>query len=345
MGSSIQARSAHGPTEGTQLVDVRDLSVEFAFRRKSIRAVDEVSLSFGRGETLGLVGESGSGKTTLGMAIAGLLPANARVRNGVVTVGDETLTGRDERDLCAIRGDLVGVVFQDPMTALNPTMTVGRQVAESWLLHRPGGRDQAMAEAERMLELVGMPSPRRALDAYPHQLSGGMRQRACIAAALICRPALLVADEPTTALDVTTQDQIMRLFERLKTEFDMSILLITHDMGVVAGHTDKVAVMYAGEIVEQGETLAIFDSPRHRYTTALLDSVTKLDCDKAAPLRTIAGMPPDLSETKRGCYFATRCQAADDACRRETPRWWTVSDTHRHRCFHPTDTDQGDVSE
>jgi peptide/nickel transport system ATP-binding protein len=329
---------------GAELVDVRELSVEIAVsKRRSLRAVDDVSLSIRRGETVGLVGESGSGKTTLGMAIAGLLPSNARVTTGSVRIGSETLTGRKERELCAIRGDLVGVVFQDPMTALNPTMTVGRQVAESWLLHRPGGREEARAEAEKMLELVGMPSPRRALDSYPHQLSGGMRQRACIAAALICRPALLVADEPTTALDVTTQDQIMRLFGQLKEELDMAILLITHDMGVVAGHTDRVAVMYAGQVVEQGETVAIFDSPRHRYTTALLDSVTKLDCDKAAPLRSILGMPPNLGDLSEGCHFAARCQLADDTCRQQTPRWASASTTHQHRCFHPSQNGQTDA--
>ncbi|GAA2015477.1 ABC transporter ATP-binding protein [Catenulispora yoronensis] len=314
---------------------VENLCVDVATRDGSLRAVDGASLTIAEGEVFGLVGESGCGKTTLGMAIAGLLPSAARTVAGTVSVAGRTLTGLRERELRRIRGDLVGVVFQDPMTTLNPTMKVGRQVAEPFRLHRDTTARAARHAAEQMLDLVGLPNPGRVLDAYPHQLSGGMRQRVCIAAALICRPKLLIADEPTTALDVTTQDQILRLFQRLRAELGMSILLVTHDMGVIAANADRVGVMYAGQLAEVGPVLEIFDSPQHRYTRALLESVPTLDTDLSRPLRTIPGLPPRLDRVGPGCRFAPRCGFADDACSAADLPWRELSPMHSHRCVHP----------
>jgi peptide/nickel transport system ATP-binding protein len=331
-GTATTPGDARPRTEA--LVSVEGLAVEVTARSGRLRAVDGATLSIAEGEVFGLVGESGCGKTTLAMAIASLLPTAAKVVEGSVTVDGRKLTGLPERQLRQVRGDLVGVVFQDPMSTLNPTMKVGRQVAEPFRLHRDTTSKAAMIEAEQMLELVGLPNPRRVLDSYPHQLSGGMRQRICIAAALICRPKLLIADEPTTALDVTTQDQILRLFQKLRAEFRMSVLLVTHDMGVIAGQADRVGVMYAGQLAEVGSVLEIFDSPRHRYTQALLESVPTLETDVSQPLQTIPGLPPRLDRIGLGCRFAPRCRFADEACD-TLPDWQRLSSTHSHRCAHP----------
>jgi peptide/nickel transport system ATP-binding protein len=249
------------------VLEISDLSVDIRLRRSFVHAVDGVTLSVEAGETVGIVGESGCGKSTLGLAIAGLLPGNARPR-GNIKLNDQELVGLGERKLMAVRGAQVGIVFQDPMTSLNPTRRIGVQVGEALRLHRGVSKAQALDAAADMLGLVGMPRPKEQLDRFPHELSGGMRQRAVIAAALICEPKVLIADEPTTALDVTTQSQILDLFDQLRQTLGMAMLLVTHDMGVVAGHTDRVFVMYAGRGVETGGTAEVFARPRHRYTEA-----------------------------------------------------------------------------
>jgi peptide/nickel transport system ATP-binding protein len=285
------------------------------------------------GETVGIVGESGCGKSTLGLALAGLLPDNAATRGSIRLAGRE-LAGLGERELRAVRGAEVGIVFQDPMTSLNPTRRIGDQVGETLRLQRGASKEAARAAAAEMLDLVGLPRPREQLDRFPHELSGGMRQRAVIASALICEPRLLIADEPTTALDVTTQAQILELFDRLQTSLGMATLLITHDMGVVAGHADRVFVMYAGREAETGGTQEVFDEPRHRYTAALLSSILRMETERKTTLYTIPGRPPDLTRQQAGCPFAPRCTAASPECA-STPPPVTTAGGHRWLCHHP----------
>jgi peptide/nickel transport system ATP-binding protein len=242
-----------------------------------------------------------------------------------------------------VRGTEVGIVFQDPMTSLNPSQRIGVQVGEALRVQRGASKAAAREAAAEMLDLVGLPRPHEQLDRFPHELSGGMRQRVVIAAALICRPRLLIADEPTTALDVTTQAQIMELFDRLRQTLGMATLLITHDMGVVAGHADRVFVMYAGRGAETGSTAEIFETPRHRYTAALLDSVLRLQTPRRSELATIPGRPPDLTVRTPGCPFAPRCPAASGRCSADIP---AISDEggHHWRCYHPSDQAEGTLS-
>jgi peptide/nickel transport system ATP-binding protein len=315
------------------VLEIGALSVDIGLRRGVVHAVDGVSLSLRAGESVGIVGESGCGKSTLGLAVSGLLPANA-VTTGSVRVAGQQLTGMTERELQAVRGTKVGIVFQDPMTSLNPTKRIGTQVGETLRLQRGASQAAAREAAGEMLALAGLPRPRDMLDRYPHELSGGMRQRVVIAAALICEPAVLVADEPTTALDVTTQSQILELFDDLRQRLGMALLLITHDMGVVAGHTDRVMVMYGGQEVELGSTADLFATPRHRYTEALLASILHLDTPRGQTLRAIGGRPPDLTTTFGACRFAPRCAAAEQDCRAAAPALAGPAD-HRHRCLHP----------
>ena len=317
------------------VLEISDLSVDIRLRRSSVHAVDGVSLSVEAGETVGIVGESGCGKSTLGLAIAGLLPGNARPR-GNIKLNDQELVGLGERKLMAVRGAQVGIVFQDPMTSLNPTRRIGVQVGEALRLHRGVSKAQALDAAAEMLGLVGMPRPKEQLDRFPHELSGGMRQRAVIAAALICEPKVLIADEPTTALDVTTQSQILDLFDRLRQTLGMAMLLVTHDMGVVAGHTDRVFVMYAGRGVETGDTAEVFARPRHRYTEALLASILRMETQRKTKLYTIGGRPPDLTGDLRGCRFAPRCAAATAECGEAEPPPEQAGQ-HSWRCYHPAE--------
>ena len=301
------------------VLEVEDLTTEFHLRRSNVVAVDDVSFHVDEGECVGVVGESGCGKTTTGLSIMRLLPDV-----GHITAGSVRLLGRDvaplsEKEMCKVRGNDVGMIFQDPLTSLNPTMTIGRQIAESVRLHRGASKAQARERALEVLSLVDMPRPRERLDTYPHQLSGGLRQRVMIAMALACEPKLLIADEPTTALDVTIQAQILDLIDDLRQQLKMAVVLITHDMGVIAGRTDRVLVMYAGKIVEEAPTLEMFTAMRHRYSEALLASVPKLDQDASVPLRSIAGLPPDLSHPIGHCRFAPRCRFAQDKCWDEEP--------------------------
>ena len=301
------------------MLSVRDLRVEFKGRRL-VRAVRGVSYDLARGETLGIVGESGSGKTVSALSLLGLLPPKAgRITNGSVKFEGRELVGLPESDMNGVRGAQIGMIFQDPLSSLNPVLTIGRQITESLETHRGVTGKAATARAVELLELVGIPNAGLRIREYPHQFSGGMRQRAMIAMALACEPTLLVADEPTTALDVTIQAQILELLRRLRNELGMAVLLITHDLGVIAGFADRVAVMYAGRIVETGMTEEVLANPKHPYTVGLLRSMPRLDRVRQARLTPIEGSPPDLATDLRGCAFVPRCHWRMEVCRSIDP--------------------------
>ena len=274
------------------VLEVEGLRTEFRLKHSTVVAVDDVSFHVEEGECVGVVGESGCGKTTTGLSIMRLLPNVGHITGGSIQPPGPRPRPLSEKEMCQVRGNEIGMIFQDPLTSLNPTMTIGRQIAESVRLHRGATKAQARERALEVLSLVDMPRPPERLDTYPHQLSGGLRQRVMIAMALACEPKLLIADEPTTALDVTIQAQILDLIDSLRQQLEMAVILITHDMGVIAGRTDRVLVMYAGKIVEEASTLEIFTAMRHPYSEALLASVPKLDQDASVPLRSIAGLPP-----------------------------------------------------
>jgi peptide/nickel transport system ATP-binding protein len=328
-----------------RLLELDDLQTRIRLRSGTVHAVDGLSLELDAGETLGIVGESGCGKTMAAMSIMRLLP-----RGGYIAGGEIRLDGRDlvklpDAGLRKVRGNEIGMVFQDPMTSLNPTMTIGRQIAEAVLTHREVSREQATQRAVEVLDMVGLPRPAERIRAYPHQLSGGLRQRVMIAMALACHPKLLIADEPTTALDVTIQAQILNLLDELKRELGMGIILITHDMGVIAGRADRVAVMYAGRKVETAETVQLFKHVRHPYTEALLASIPQLDQDRSQELYSIPGIPPDLRRPPLGCRFAPRCAFATERCRREDPRLAGEDPGHPYACFHPRNSSASDMGE
>jgi peptide/nickel transport system ATP-binding protein len=297
----------------TPLLQLRDLDTDIALRGGTVHALDGVSLEVRPGETLGVVGESGSGKTMTALSIMGLLPHGGRVTGGEILFEGRDLRSLPADDVRRIRGVRMGMVFQDPLTSLNPTMRIGTQVAEPLRVHAKAGKAEARARAIDMLRRVGMPRPDSIADNYPHELSGGMRQRVAIAMALVCSPRLLIADEPTTALDVTTQRQILELIDDLREEFGMAVILVTHDLGVIAGRADRVAVMYAGRVVETATTRELFRTPRHRYTEALLEALP--EAAHGERLYSIPGLPPDLSQPLTGCRFAPRCRHATDECR------------------------------
>jgi peptide/nickel transport system ATP-binding protein len=325
----------------TPVLQLENLRTEFRMRSSSVVAVDGVSFDVGEGECVGIVGESGCGKSTTGLSIMRLLPANGHLTGGTISLLGRDLAGLDEKQMRQVRGNEVALIPQDPMTSLNPTMTIGRQIAEGVRLHRNASRKQARNRALEVLRLVEMPQPAERLNQYPHELSGGLRQRVMIAMALACEPKLLIADEPTTALDVTIQAQILDLIDDLRQQLAMAVVLITHDMGVIAGRTDRVIVMYAGKVSEEAETGELFNRIRHPYSEALLASVPKLDQRRDERLLSIPGLPPDLSRTITNCRFAPRCQYATDRCRSEDPPLTDVGDghglVHRFACFHPVD--------
>ena len=317
------------------VVELVDLRTDIAMRKGTAHPVGGVSLTVGKGETLGIVGESGCGKTMTALSIMRLLPPGGHVAGGAIRFGDLDLATVDEAGMRKVRGNRVGMIFQDPMTSLNPCMTVGDQVAETVLLHREVTKAQARDRAEEVLELVGLPRAKERLDSYPHLLSGGMRQRVVIAMALACEPELLIADEPTTALDVTIQKQILELIDDLRARLGMAVILVTHDLGVIAGHTDRVAVMYAGMVVETSTTRDLFANPRHPYTEALFRALPE-NVDPDRKLYAIPGLPPDLSDPPLGCRFAARCSYATDECRAQEPE--LTEGEHSFACFHPLDT-------
>ena len=322
---------------GAPLLSVRGLTLHIPVAPHVLRAVDGVSFDIARGETLGLVGESGSGKTLTALTLMRLLePPLDDLPRGAVMLDGADIMRLTEDAMAGLRGRVISMVFQEPMTSLNPVMSVGRQIAEPAQRHLRLSRGDALAHAEKMLALVGIPEPARAARSYPHELSGGMRQRAMIAIALACRPALLVADEPTTALDVTVQAQILELLGGLQREMGVAILLITHDLAVIAETAHRVAVMYAGRIVETGPVQAIFGAPMHPYTRGLLASIPRIERVPAARLTEIAGMVPSPAERPEGCAFAPRCARADAHCFAVPPPLRAPgADAHDVACWHP----------
>jgi peptide/nickel transport system ATP-binding protein len=316
---------------------VTNLSTHITLTRSVVEAVGNVDFQIDAGETLGLVGESGCGKSMTGLSVLGLLPGGGRIVEGSIRLGGRELVGLAEHELRRVRGNEAAMIFQDSQSSLNPTMTIGAQVAEPVRLHRGASRREASDRALEVLELVGMPQPRERIGDYPHQLSGGLRQRVMIAIALACEPRVLIADEPTTALDVTIQAQILALLDDLKARLGMATLLITHDMGVVAGRADRVNVMYAGRIVETARTAELFTAMRHPYTQALLGSIPRMSQDRATPLFTVPGFPPELSPPPSGCRFAARCLRATDECREAEPPLSGEDRGHLFACWHPVE--------
>jgi oligopeptide/dipeptide ABC transporter ATP-binding protein len=317
------------------LLSVEDLRVEFTTARGTVYAVNGVTFDIAAGQTLGLVGESGCGKSVTSLALLGILARNGRVSGGRALFEGRDLLGLKDSELRGIRGREIAMIFQDPMTSLNPVLTIGRQIREVLQEHFDLGKDAAVRRAASLLEQVGIPSPEMRLKDYPHQFSGGMRQRAMIAMALACEPKLLIADEPTTALDVTIQAQILDLLRELVAERNTALILITHDLGVVAGMCERVNVMYGGMIVEAGPAGALFARPRHPYTLGLLQSVPRLDTTRHARLRPIEGQPRDMLRPPTACPFQPRCAYEVEKSRQEVPPLLEVAPDHWVACFNP----------
>jgi peptide/nickel transport system ATP-binding protein len=335
-----EARAEDAP-RADLLLEVTDLVTHFETDRGTVRSVDGVSLSLEAGRTLGIVGESGSGKTVLSRSIMGLLPKRGTVRRGSVRFEGTEIAQLSPKQMREYWGAQMAMIFQDPMTSLNPVMKIGKQITESIRQHLDVSRDFADDLAENLLASVRIPEPRQRLGEYPHQLSGGMRQRVCIAVALACGPKLLFADEPTTALDVTVQAQVLDLIRQQQDERFMAMVLITHDLGVVAGRADEIAVMYAGRIVEHASTAVLFENMKMPYTEALLSSIPKLGEASHTRLATIPGRPPDLVHPPVGCKFAPRCGYVQDRCREEEPPLLDAAPGHQFRCWFPVGTPEG----
>jgi oligopeptide/dipeptide ABC transporter ATP-binding protein len=322
------------------LLQVEDLHVEFWTERGTVYAVNGISFDISPGETLGIVGESGCGKSVTSLAMLGILPRSARVPQGTAMFGGRDLLKLDDEQLRTIRGREIAMIFQDPMTSMNPVLTVGRQIREALEAHFGMNRRDADKRSADLLDQVGIPSPKLRLKDYPHQFSGGMRQRAMIAMALACEPKLLIADEPTTALDVTIQAQILDLLRSLVAERDTALVLITHDLGVVAGMCERVNVMYAGTFVETGEAGQLFARPRHPYTLGLLQSVPRLDAGRRQQLQPIEGAPRNMLSPPTSCPFAPRCRYEVEQSREELPRLKEIEPGHRVACFNPVPADE-----
>jgi oligopeptide transport system ATP-binding protein len=320
------------------LLEIRDLHVSFHTYAGEVQAVRGVNLTLEKGEALAIVGESGSGKSVTAQAIMRLIPSPpGKIKSGEILFDGKDLLKLTEKEMFRVRGSEIGMIFQDPMTSLNPTMTVGKQIMEGLIWHQRISPSEARQRAVEMLRLVGIPSPETRINNYPHEFSGGMRQRAMIAIALACNPKILIADEPTTALDVTIQAQIIELLKELQKKTDTAVILITHDLGVVAEMAQRVAVMYGGKVVETGTVEEIFYRPRHPYTWGLLASMPRLDLDRKQELKPIPGSPPDLFDPPKGCPFADRCPYTMHICNDEMPEVSEVSQTHRVSCWleHP----------
>lgn len=336
------APTARGIPGAPLLLDVRDIKTHFRTERGLVRAVDGVSLTVERGKTLGIVGESGSGKSVLSRSIMGLLPRNNLVSSGEVLFEGKNISELSEGDHRRLWGTEMAMIFQDPMTALNPVMKIGQQITESLRFHMEMSKADAKATAVALLQAVKIPEPAKRFSSYPHEMSGGMRQRVVIAVALACGPKLLFADEPTTALDVTVQAQILDLLDQQQRERYMAMILVTHDLGVVAGRADEIAVMYAGKIVEQAPTKELFQNLKMPYTEALLAAIPRLKDPSHTRLMAIGGRPPDLTSPPKGCSFSPRCLYAQDRCREESPPLLasTENPDHRFACFYPVGSPQ-----
>jgi oligopeptide/dipeptide ABC transporter ATP-binding protein len=323
-----------------ELLRVENLVTQFKTANGSLSAVHGVSFSVKKGETLCIVGESGCGKSITALSIMRLLPNNGNITSGEINFDGKDLATLTDETMRKVRGNDISMIFQEPMTALNPVFTIGYQLREPLLIHNSLSKKQASQKAIELLNQVGMPLPEKHLNQYPHELSGGMRQRIMIAMALACHPKLLIADEPTTALDVTIQAQILDLINDLKTKFDTGVVMITHDMGVVAEIADRVMVMYAGEVAEQGSVEKIFNNPQHPYTKGLLNSVPNVDDDEFT-IEAIPGTLPKLDDKITGCRFHPRCKFVMDKCKVEVPKTFTVSEGHKTRCWLQEEVDAG----
>jgi oligopeptide/dipeptide ABC transporter ATP-binding protein len=324
------------------LLSVEDLEVRFRTARGVVHAVNGISFDISPGETLGIVGESGCGKSVTSLAVLGILARNGRVTGGRAMFGGRDLLQLDDAELRAIRGREIAMIFQDPMTSLNPVLTIGRQIREALETHFGMERRQADARSIELLDQVGIPSAALRLKDYPHQFSGGMRQRAMIAMALACEPKLLIADEPTTALDVTIQAQILALLRELVAERDTALIMITHDLGVVAGMCERVNVMYAGMFMETGSAMQLFGRPRHPYTLGLLQSIPRLDATRKAPLRPIEGAPRNMLSPPSACPFQPRCRYEVEQSRQEVPPLLEIESGHMVACFNPVPAEEWD---
>jgi len=321
-----------------KILDVRNLQVSFKTFFGEVEAVRDISFYVNRRETVAIVGESGCGKSVTANSIMQLLPMPpAFFKGGEIFFNGENLLNKSEKEMQAIRGNQISMIFQDPMTSLNPTMKIGAQIVEGLIKHQHLSKEDARKKAIEMLELVAVPQPEQRINQYPHEFSGGMRQRVMIALAMVCSPQLLIADEPTTALDVTVQAQILDLMKKIQDKLDMSIIIITHDLGVVADVSDRVVVMYAGQIIEVGLVDEIFKNPKHPYTIKLLASVPRLNMKKDEPLNSIDGTPPDLYIPPKGCSFYDRCSSAMKICKMHMPEFTSHSNIHASRCWlnHP----------
>jgi oligopeptide transport system ATP-binding protein len=326
-------------TRREPLLVVEDLTVRFWTSRGIVHAVNGISFDIAPGETLGIVGESGCGKSVTSLALLGILPRAGRITAGSARFEGRELTSLNDSQLREIRGRQIAMIFQDPMTSLNPVLTIGRQLREPLETHLGLNKKEALARSAELLDQVGIPNAKSRLRDYPHQFSGGMRQRAMIAMALACEPKLLIADEPTTALDVTIQAQILDLLRNLVSERDSALIMITHDLGVVAGICERVEVMYAGTFVESGSAQQIFSKPRHPYTLGLLESVPRLDVRRSAALNPIPGIPRNMLSPPASCPFAPRCRFRQERCDQELPELVELEPEHSAACFYPADAD------
>ncbi|NLK76433.1 MAG: ABC transporter ATP-binding protein [Clostridiales bacterium] len=317
-----------------KILEVKNLCTTFRTERGTMRAVDGVSFHINKGEILGVVGESGCGKSVTSQSILRLYDEKRTASyEGDILLEGKSVLSLKEKEMQAIRGYDIAMIFQDALSSLNPVFTIGDQIMETLRIHQNMDKEKAREETIEMLRLVGIPAPDKRVDQYPHELSGGMRQRAMIAIALACHPKVLIADEPTTALDVTIQAQIMELIKKLNEELDMGVMLITHDLAVVAETCSRVVVMYLGQIVEEGDVMDLFDNPLHPYTNGLMRSIPKLDGERQDRLYMIKGMVPLLSQIPKGCRFAPRCPYATDKCRKEMPELKTIEGNQKVRCF------------
>lgn len=324
----------------SEVIQVKDLKVSFHTFGGEVQAVRGVSFNLNKGETLAIVGESGSGKTVTSKAIMRLLPEDtiAEIKEGSeIIYQQQDLVQLSDKDMRQYRGSEISMIFQDPMTSLNPTMTIGKQIAECILTHKKISKAEAMEEAKKMLHLVNIPNPEKRIKQYPHEFSGGMRQRVMIAIALACAPKILIADEPTTALDVTIQAQIMELIQKIQSETQTAVILVTHDLGVVADVADRILVMYAGQVIEEGTTEEIFYNSKHPYTWALLRSVPRVDSVNKSKLYALGGTPPDMIQPPTGCPFAERCKYCMQICREMPPETTILNENHKTSCWlqHP----------